>query len=448
MTHFKHLVLEDRITIQADLHDGLSFKKIASHINHDCTTVSHEIRNHLTVVDDMWPINRKHNRCVHYNECREHHICNFCQSIRKTPCKHCDNVLCFKVCPDYEEQICDKLSKPPYVCNGCDSIRRCPLQKKFYYAKEAQLDYERTLSECRSGIMITDDELEELDSLISPLIKKGQSIYHILISNADKISWSPKTIYTYINKGLLQARPIDMPRAVRRKPKKNKSIAHKVDTKCRHGRSLDDYDKYLREHPESVVCQIDTVEGKKGGKCIMTLCFPALRFQFGILREHNDAHSVTQAFQNFYSTMNHDLFHLLFDVILTDNGSEFSDPGAIESLDDNGVHPHVFYCDPNRSDQKGSCENDHSNFRRIVPKGTDMDPYTQELIDLIFSHVDSFNRQSLNGHTPYESFKFMYGKDILDLWNIQYIHPNDVILKPLLVHQFFEKEGEQNDDVH
>lgn len=54
MSHFKHLVLEDRITIQSDLHDGLSFKKIASHINHDCTTVSSEIRNHLTVIDDMW----------------------------------------------------------------------------------------------------------------------------------------------------------------------------------------------------------------------------------------------------------------------------------------------------------------------------------------------------------------------------------------------------------
>ena len=83
MSHFKHLVLEDRITIQSDLHDGLSFKKIASHINHDCTTVSSEIRNHLTVVDDMWPTNHKHNRCVHYVDCKKRHVCNFCQSIKK-----------------------------------------------------------------------------------------------------------------------------------------------------------------------------------------------------------------------------------------------------------------------------------------------------------------------------------------------------------------------------
>ena len=101
-----------------------------------------------------------------------------------------------------------------------------------------------------------------------------------------------------------------------------------------------------------------------------------------------------------------------------------------------------------QENQKGSCENDHSNFRRIVPKGTNMDPYTQELIDLIFSHVNSFSRTSLNGHTPYESFRFLYGQDILDLWHIRYIKPNDVILKPFLVNQFLKNEGVCHDDVH
>lgn len=111
MSHFKHLVLEDRITIQSDLHDGLSFKKIASHINHDCTTVSSEIRNHLTVVDDMWPTNRKHNRCIHYVDCKKRHICNFCQSTKNTLCKYCNQVACSKSCPDYKEEVCDRLRK-------------------------------------------------------------------------------------------------------------------------------------------------------------------------------------------------------------------------------------------------------------------------------------------------------------------------------------------------
>ena len=106
--------------------------------------------------------------CIHYSDCKLNHICHFCQSVKKTRCKYCTQVACFKLCPDYQEQVCDKLSKPPYVCNGCDSIRRCPLQKKFYYAKEAQLDYERTLCDSRSGVMISDGELTELDKLISP----------------------------------------------------------------------------------------------------------------------------------------------------------------------------------------------------------------------------------------------------------------------------------------
>lgn len=446
MSKFKHLNLEDRITIESDLKKGLSFKKIGHDINHDCTAVSKEIKNHSTIVDDMWPTNRKHNRCIHYKDCAKKHICKYCQSVRNTRCKYCNQVCCFKFCSDYLEGHCDKLDKAPYVCNGCDNIRHCVLKKRFYYAKEAQLDYERTLSDSRSGIMISDGELKELDDLMSPLIKQGQSIYTITINNADRINWSSKTIYTYIHKGLFQARPIDLPKAVRRKTKKNKSVNHKVDTKCRKDRTFNDYLSYMDAHPEAIVCQMDTVEGRKGGKCVLTLCFPSLKFQFGFIRDHNDAHSVTCIFQHLYSIMDHDTFHLLFDVILTDNGSEFSDPSSIEALDDNGVHPHVFYCDPNRSDQKGACENDHSNFRRIVPKGTDMDSYSQELIDYIFSHINSFNRCSLNGHTPYESFKFLYGEEILNLWNIQYIEPNKVVLKPFLINSFYEKNAENHKD--
>lgn len=448
MSNFKHLTLENRIIIQSDLHDGLSFKKIASHVDHDCTTVSKEIRNHSTRVEDMWPHNRKHNRCAHYKDCSKKHLCKYCCSSRDIQCRYCNQVSCTKMCPDYQEEVCTKLSKPPYVCNGCANIRRCPCVKNMYYAKDAQLDYERTLSESRSGVIISDNELKALDELLSPLLKNGQSIYNITVNNADQINLSTKTLYNYVNLGLLQAKRIDMPRAVRRKPGVKKSVHHKVDPKCRNGRTFEDYNNYMTMFPDSNVCQTDTVEGRKGGKCILRLFFPTPKLQFGILREHNDSRSVSQAFQHLYSIMDHDIFHLLFDVILTDNGSEFSNPSAIEALEDNGKHPHVFYCEPNRSDQKGACENDHSNFRRIVPKGTDMDLYTQNLIDFIFSNVNSFSRASLNGKTPYKSFEFLYGKEVLDLWHIQFIAPNDVVLKPSLISKYHEKEGEHSNDVH
>lgn len=442
MSSFKHLSLEDRISIQSGLHDHLSFKKIGTLIAHDCTTVSKEVRNHASIVDDMWPANRRHNRCVHYKDCSKKHICKFCTSSKNVQCRYCNQVSCPKVCPDYREERCDKLNKPPYVCNGCLKLRRCPLQKKIYDAKDAQLDYERTLSDSRSGAMISDGELSELDALISPLIQKGQSFYHILINHPDQINWSSKTLYNYIHLGLLQARPIDLPRAVRRKPKVRKSVHHKVDSKCRIGRTIEDYHSYMTQHPDAIVCQMDTVEGRKGGKCILTLFFPDMKFQIGFLRDHNDARSVTLIFQQLREQLEASMFHHLFDVILTDNGTEFSNPSAIEAIEDDNIHPHVFYCDPNRSDQKGGCENDHSNFRRIVPKGTDMDGYPQELIDQIFSHVNSLSRSSLNGRSPYESFRFRYGKKVLDKLHIKNIQAEDVTLKPSLIVRFF-KEREQ-----
>ena len=46
----------------------------------------------------------------------------------------------------------------------------------------------------------------------------------------------------------------------------------------------------------------------------------------------------------------------MFQVILTDRGSEFTDPAAIEFDAEGNRRTYVFYCDPQRSDQKGSIE--------------------------------------------------------------------------------------------
>lgn len=53
------------------------------------------------------------------------------------------------------------------------------------------------------------------------------------------------------------------------------------------------------------------------------------------------------------------MFHKIFPIILTDNGSEFKRPDDIE---DNGKHvidSKVFYCDSGRSDQKSQIELSH-----------------------------------------------------------------------------------------
>ena len=127
-------------------------------------------------------------------------------------------------------------------------------------------------------------------------------------------------------------------------------------------------------------------------------------------------------------------------VWLLDNGSEFSNPSEIEKF---GVY--VFYCDPGAPYQKPNCENTHSVFRRIIPKGHSFNDLDQDFFDLAFSHTNSLRRKKLNDHTPYEMFSFAYGDDIAEkCFRIHQIQGKDVILDPSLVriyHDSRRKEG-------
>ena len=46
----------------------------------------------------------------------------------------------------------------------------------------------------------------------------------------------------------------------------------------------------------------------------------------------------------------------------------------------------LFFCDPMQSCQKAQIEKNHTLFRDIVPKGSSFDHFTQDTVNLIFSH--------------------------------------------------------------
>ena len=87
---------------------------------------------------------------------------------------------------------------------------------------------------------------------------------------------------------------------------------------------------------------------------------------------------MTEIFDVIHGILGKELFGKLFPVILTDNGSEFSNPRAIEfGPDGKDYHrTNIFYCDPSSPYQKGACEVNHELIRRIIPKGTSLDNFT------------------------------------------------------------------------
>lgn len=93
----------------------------------------------------------------------------------------------------------------------------------------------------------------------------------------------------------------------------------------------------------------------------------------------------------------------------------------------------LFFCDPNKLYQKSHVEKTHTNFRNIVSGGKSFDKFTQETVNLIFSHVNSTKREPLNERTPYELFTFIYGTELADVFGIKKVNPEDVIQSPALL---------------
>ena len=377
MTKHKHLTLSDRNDIQLGLERGETFKAIGQSILKDPTTVSKEV---------------KRNRQVRVSTC--------------------DNLPC------------PLLDKAPFVCNGCPKRRQnCSYQKFFYLAKQAQKQYEQTLVEAREGTPLNSQTFWDMDKVISDGVKKGQHIYHILKTH--NLDVSSSTVYRYIRKGYLSIAPIDLARAVKFKERRKNNLPS-IPKEAKKGRSYEDFLNYLALKQLNSWLEMDTVMGRMGGKVLLTFNLSFCNFIFARLLDNKTALEVTKHLYDIKNTLHQadkDFFQL-FPVILTDNGGEFARVDDIE-MDVRGESK-LFFCDPNRSDQKGRIEKNHTLIRDILPKGTSFDNLTQEDINLVCSHVNSVKRAALNGKSAYELFAFTYGEAVPKLLGISKIPAEDV----------------------
>ena len=119
-----HLTFDERQTIEVSLRDNLKFKEIGEILGKDPSTISKEVRNHYKVVEKS-----TYNPCANRRTCKHYgDICKPCKKRWGQDCKKCDPP-CYTHCPDFEEQVCLKIKKPPYVCNGCDTRQGCKLRR-------------------------------------------------------------------------------------------------------------------------------------------------------------------------------------------------------------------------------------------------------------------------------------------------------------------------------
>jgi IS30 family transposase len=213
---------------------------------------------------------------------------------------------------------------------------------------------------------------------------------------------------------------------------------HRVDSVpkgIRVGRAYDDFLSFVEEHSINSWVEMDTVIGREGGKVIMTFDFTRDNFMFGLLLDDKTAAEAASRVRALKMTLVADgvRFGDIIPLLLTDNGGEFSNVSAFTDDLDGVAETNLFFCDPYRSSQKPKVEKNHTIFRDIVPKGKSFDSFTQEAVNLIFSHVNGVKRKVLKGKSPYEAFTFLYGDKLPALLGISEIPADQVIQSPLLL---------------
>ena len=413
-----HLTESHRIKIEHYLNENYSYRKIAELLNVNVSTISREVKrnirtysisNHMVIVE-----------CIHKDTC---------ERLKRSS----KSKMCSINCLDYELRKCDRFStknaKP--VCNSCPNNAKCKLARKKYIANVANNKYELRII-LRPKIRITQEQFDFINKLFSEKMAKGQSISVIYQNHKDEIMISENTVRNYLKRGLLKSNQLDM---IRPRFTANKSVKRRVikNVDLLNGRTYEDYINYTKEK-DILIVQLDTVVGKLvDNKKILTIHWPSFHFQIGILLEKLSPAFVNNALMELKNKLGLETYKILFQVILTDNGIEFSLLDEIENDENGELITKVFFCDPYKSSQKGSCERNHEFIRYVLPKGVSFDNLNQKDVDLMFSHINSTPRNSLGFKTPFELFKTAFGIDVLRILNINEINKDDVHLKPELI---------------
>ena len=396
-TNYVHLDKEQRINIEHLINKGFSFTYISNSIKVDRTTISKEIRRNRFIKNTL------------FSDYSETGISRAISS-------------------------CEKLSKPPYCCNCCKSKNFCTKYHLYYNATKAQKHYLENLSECRKGIDISKEEIDQINKNIIPLIKhKKQSVNQVFANHKDILYMCKPTFYKYVDLGIIALSNLDLPKKVKYKKRKhNKDKSYKRELALSIGRTYEDYIIKISNEKKLKIWQLDTVIGKEtDNKTLMTFLLVETNFMIIRLLDKKNVECVNKEFTKLKEDLGIENYTKFIDVILTYNGSEFFDPIHMEyDLETGEKLLSVYYCHPNSPEEKPELECNHKYIRYYLPKKTSFEKITKDEIKKIEDNINNIPRDILGNKTPYELTKEKY-PELIEKLNSNYIEPDNVSLNPL-----------------
>lgn len=380
----KRLTIEDRMIIQACIHDHRNITQIASRLGVNKSTITRELK-----------------------------INSYVKSGNKIPCKR----------------------KRAGMCNGCPSVAYCGKEKRFYNFKLAEEKSSNRRSTSRSHSKLSQSSIKEIDEAVRDGISLGQSLHHIFVSYNLANHCSERTVRRLCYRGILSNKPHELRRYVtyRHAYKKEIKDIQLRDIRVLIGRTYKDYKKVTSTHKKYNIVQYDSIVGKREDKkAILTITFPKYSFQFGLLINKGSPSNVITKIKGIFAKLESEMIKDIFPINLADNGVEFSYFSQIEINEDGEKICSTFFTNPYKATDKAECERLHELVRYFLPKGKSLDLLTQDKIDEMFSNINSYVRKSQGDKTPYDLVKKKFGKEFLDKIGIKRIANKKVRLRPII----------------
>ena len=310
------------------------------------------------------------------------------------------------------------------VCNSCERRNFCLSEKHYYDPTISKMNHKKLMKETRAIPKLSKASICLIDRIVSPAIKRGQSLFHIYHANEElqKICCE-RTIRRLLYNGHLSVNASMLPRYVRynRTHKRHKTNI-KIDENLGYwlknksailSRSFSDYENYVNSHKKDLIVQFDSVTGRKTDKkAILTVTWKKYNFQLGFLIEKNNWNCVTETLLNFFKRFTNEELKKAFGVCICDNGMEFRTFYEIEKVR-NSETIHTFYTRPYHTNDKSECERNHEFIRYFSPKRKSLDHLTQDDLDYMFSNINSYIRKGKNNQTPYEMLERRMGKEFM-----------------------------------
>lgn len=136
-----------------------------------------------------------------------------------------------------------------------------------------------------------------------PQLLNRQSVHDVFATSKDKFPCCERTLYNYVDKCLLTARNLDMPRKVRLETRYKHKACRASDMRLSKGRTYEYFRGFMENKPDVSVREMETVIGRPGGKALLTLIFCSCNLMFAILLERATQDCVIEALNTLYATM-------------------------------------------------------------------------------------------------------------------------------------------------